>query len=76
MENVLDVIEKIIDEIEDKKELLGNWDREIEDYLSEEYEDMYEGMCMLNKEEMLILKCVFYEVYKFCFGSLDVSCLL
>lgn len=76
MENVLDVIEKIIDEIEDKKELLGNWDREIEDYLSEEYEDMYEGMCMLNKEEMLILKCVLYEIYKFCFGSLDVSCLL
>lgn len=76
VENVLDVIEKIIDEIEDKIELLGDWDSEIEDYLSEEYEDMYEGMCMLNKEGRLILKCVFYEVYKFCFGSLDVSCLL
>lgn len=75
-ENVLDVIDKIIDEIEDKIELFGNWDREIEDYLDEEYEDMYEGMCMLNKEGRLILKCVFYEVYKFCFGSLDVSCLL
>lgn len=75
-ENASDAIEKTIDEIEDKKELLGNRDREIEDYLSEEYEDMHEGMCMPNKEEMLIPKRVSYEVHKFCPGSLDASCLL
>uniref|UniRef100_A0A8W8NZW3 Uncharacterized protein n=1 Tax=Magallana gigas TaxID=29159 RepID=A0A8W8NZW3_MAGGI len=63
-------------EIDDKIELLGDRDSEIEDYLSEEYEDMHEGMCMSNKEEKLIPKRVSYEVHKFCPGSLDTSYLL
>lgn len=75
-ENASDAIDKTIDEIEDKIELLGNRDREIEDYLDEEYEDMHEGMCMPNKEGRLIPKRVSYEVHKFCPGSLDASCLL
>lgn len=75
-ENASDAIEKTIDEIEDKIELLGDRDSEIEDYLSEEYEDMQEGMCMSNKEEKLIPKRVSCEVHKFCPGSLDTSYLL
>lgn len=76
VENVLDVIDNIIDEIKDRVRLFRNWDREIKDYLDEEYENMYESMCMINKEEMLILKCLFFEIYKFCFGNLGISCLL
>nr|XP_034319180.1 tripartite motif-containing protein 45-like [Crassostrea gigas] len=75
-ENASDAIEKTIDEIEDKIELLGDRDSEIKDYLSEEDEDMHEGMCMPNKEGRLIPKRVSYEVHKFCPGSLDASCLL
>lgn len=75
-ENASDAFEKTIDEIEDKIELLGDRDSEIEDYLSEEYEDMHEGMCMSNKEDRLIPKRVSYEVHKFCPGSLDTSYLL
>lgn len=71
-----DAIDKTIDEIEHRIELLVNRDREIEDYLDEEYEDMHEAMCMPNKEERLIPKRVSYEVHKFCPGSLDASCLL
>lgn len=71
-ENASDAIDKTIDEIEDKIELLGDRDSEIEDYLSEEYEDM----CMSNKEERLIPKRVSYEVHKVCPGSLDTSYLL
>lgn len=75
-ENASDAIEKTLDEIEDRIELLENRDREIEDYLDEEYENMHEDMCMSNKEERLIPKRVSYEVHKFCSGSLDTSCLL
>lgn len=75
-ENASDAIEKTLDEIEDRIELLENRDREIEDYLDEEYENMHEDMCMSNKEERLTPKRVSYEVHKFCPGSLDTSCLL
>lgn len=74
-ENASDAIEKTIDEVEDRIELLENRDREIEDYLDEEYENLHENMCVTNTEERLIPKRVSYEVHKFCPGNLDTSCL-
>lgn len=75
-ENASDAIDNTIDEIKDRVRLLRNRDREIKDYLDEEYENMHESMCMTNKEETLIPKRLSFEIHKFCPGNLGTSCLL